>query len=186
MKIMVGVSNRHIHLKQEDYNVLFGNKKMELLRAVNQPGEYASNLVVTLKTDKNEIKNVRVMGPIRSYSQAEVSKTDSFTLGINPLIRKSGNTTGTCMIEVVGPNGSVEIPVIMAERHIHISKVMLEKYGWDEHKEKMVLVNTTKGGIIANVKLKVTDDSFFEIHLDTDDANAFLLKSGDIVDIIEN
>ena len=48
-----------------------------------------------------------------------------------------------------------------------------------------ILVTGEKSGIISNVYLKVADKSFFELHLDTDCANAFSLKNGDIVDIIE-
>ena len=38
--------------------------------------------------------------------------------------------------------------------------------------------------ILNNVDLKVSDDSFYELHIDTDDANAHLIKSGDIANII--
>ena len=35
-----------------------------------------------------------------------------------------------------------------------------------------------------NVIFRVSDDAYFEVHLDTDDANAFMLKNGDEVEII--
>ena len=41
-----------------------------------------------------------------------------------------------------------------------------------------------KSGIIDNVYLKDSDEAYFELHLDTDDANAFLLKQDDEVEII--
>ena len=43
---------------------------------------------------------------------------------------------------------------------------------------------TEKGGIITNVHIKPSDEAFFELHLDTDDANAHLIKNGDIGEII--
>ena len=47
-----------------------------------------------------------------------------------------------------------------------------------------VRLNGEKGGIIDNVHLKYSDEAYFELHLDTDDANAHLIKNGDIGDII--
>ena len=32
--------------------------------------------------------------------------------------------------------------------------------------------------------LKVSEESFFELHIDTDDANAHLIKNGDIGEIV--
>ena len=92
MEIQVGVSNRHIHLTQEDLEKLFGKGfQLEIAKPLVQQGEFASTSFVTIKTEKNSINKVRVLGPIRDYTQVEVSKTDSFLLGINPPIRNSGD-----------------------------------------------------------------------------------------------
>ena len=40
--------------------------------------------------------------------------------------------------------------------------------------------------MLGDVHIKEVDNGSFELHLDTDDANAFLLKNGDFVEIIEN
>ena len=77
MKIRIGVSNRHIHLKKEDFVKLFGNDNLEIDKELYQPGQFASKCKVTIKTDKNEINNVRIIGPFRSYTQIEISKTDA-------------------------------------------------------------------------------------------------------------
>ena len=54
MKISVGVSNRHVHLKQSDLEILFG-EGYELHSAgdLTQPGMFKAEEVVTIKTDKN-------------------------------------------------------------------------------------------------------------------------------------
>ena len=91
MQVKLGVSNRHVHLNQEDYDILFKDTKMEVVKNLNQPTQFASNLFVTIKTPKSSIENVRVLGPIRKYTQVEVSKTDSYKLGINPPVRDSGD-----------------------------------------------------------------------------------------------
>ena len=46
-----------------------------------------------------------------------------------------------------------------------------------------VIIDGEKGGVISNVKIKVDDSYTFELHIDTDDANAHLVKNGDILKI---
>ena len=98
-KIPIGVSARHVHLTHEDVETLFGKgyqltKKKELMG-----GQYASQECVTLiGTKLRAIENVRILGPERSRSQVEVSKTDAIRLGINPPVRLSGDLDGSAPI----------------------------------------------------------------------------------------
>ncbi len=41
MKIPVSLSNRHIHLKQEDVKKLFGKEELTFKSDLSQPGQYA-------------------------------------------------------------------------------------------------------------------------------------------------
>jgi len=91
MNISVGVSNRHIHLSEEDFLFLFPNGVLKSIKDLSQEGDFASNLTLDIKTGKSIIRNVRVVGPFRENTQVEISKTDAYTLGINPPIRMSGN-----------------------------------------------------------------------------------------------
>ena len=51
MKVSVGVSNRHVHLKEEHLKILFGDDfKLTVHKMINQPGQFASNSFVTIKT----------------------------------------------------------------------------------------------------------------------------------------
>lgn len=187
MKVQVGVSNRHIHLTKEHYEILVGDKKLEKLRDIKQPGQYATTDVFTIKTDKDKIDNVRLLGPFRDYSQVEISKTDAYKLGINPPIRESGDIKGSSPITIIGPCGSVELKegCILANRHIHVDDKILKYYKLEGKDKVSILVKGEKSGILSDVYLKHSDEAYFELHLDTDDANAFLLKNGDIVDIIK-
>ena len=185
MEVSVGVSNRHVHLCEDDYKILFGDivftKKVDL----NQPGEFASMQTVTIKGFKGEINNVRVLGPFRSYTQVEISKTDSYKLGVNPSVCASGDLVNACDIEIIGPVGSiVRKACIIANRHIHVDQDIISKYHLDGLSKVKIKVKGEKGGILDNVFLKETKKAFFEVHLDTDDANAFLLKQNDLVEII--
>lgn len=181
----VGISNRHVHLTEDDFKKLFNNKELEAVKCLNQPGQFASNLKVTIKTEKSEISGVRVLGPLRDYTQVEISKTDAYKLGLNPPVRESGNLKGSEDITIIGDNEiMVKECTIIATRHIHASKEDLVKYNLDASKKYKVKINGEKGGIINNVSIKVSDKAFFEMHLDTDDGNGHLLKCGDTATII--
>ena len=99
--VPVGVSARHIHLTQEHVEALFGpgyqlTKKKELMG-----GQFASNETVTIVGLKlRAIENVRILGPVRSKSQVEVSATDAIKLGVKAPIRESGNVAGSAPIAV--------------------------------------------------------------------------------------
>lgn len=185
MKVSVGISNRHVHLKQEDFNFLFGACELEKLRDLNQPNQYASKLTLTVKGPKGILENVRIIGPIRTYTQVEVSKTDSYKLGVNPPIRTSGDVIGSAPITLIGPAGELKLEYgcIIADRHIHITPKQKELYGLGDTVD--IYINREKETILKNVNLKVSEESYFELHLDTDDANGCNLKNGDIVEIIE-
>lgn len=188
MKVSIGVSNHHVHLKQSDVEILFGtNYVLEKIKDLNQPGEYVSSATVIVQTNKGILENVRVLGPVRSYTQVEVSKTDAYKLGIDPPIRNSGDIRDSASVTLIGPNGSIDLDegCIIATRHIHLTHEHVKLYGLDGLKYVSVYISGDRGGILHNVALKVSDKAYFELHLDLDDANAHLLKNGDVVDIIE-
>ncbi|AVK48041.1 phosphate propanoyltransferase [Clostridium sp. MF28] len=183
-KIPIGVSNRHVHLSQKDLDILYGlgyslTKKIDL----KQPGQFAANETVTIRGPKGEFENVRILGPIRSESQVEVSMTDSFRLGVKPPIKESGQLENTPGLEIIGPKGSVKIPngTIIALRHIHMTPEYAEKMGV---KDKEIVEVETMGerhGILGNVLIRVSDKSSLEMHVDVDEANACALKNDDFV-----
>ena len=183
-KIPIGVSNRHVHLSQKDLDILYGpgyslTKKTDL----KQPGQFAANETVTIRGPKGEFENVRILGPIRSESQVEVSMTDSFRLGVKPPIKESGQLENTPGLEIIGPKGSVKIPngTIIALRHIHMTSEYAKKMGV---KDKEIVEVETMGerhGILGNVLIRVSDKYSLEMHVDVDEANACALKNDDFV-----
>lgn len=185
MEIPVGISNRHVHLKKEDLNILFGeNYELTKSKDLTQPGEFASNEFVNLEGPKGVIEHVRILGPIRSYTQIEISKTDSYKLGVNPPVRMSGNLDNSETITIIGPKGKITTNgCILAARHIHITESELNKNNLKLNKPYSVKILGEKETILGSVYFK-TGNSYFELHLDTDDANACLLKTGDNVELI--
>ena len=188
LKVPVGISARHVHVTKEDLETLFGpNFELEIDHMLTQKPQYASKQKVTIKTDSGEFANVRILGPVRPYTQIEISRTDAFKLKINPPVRDSGDVVGSEGITIIGPKGEVkkEYGCIIANRHIHLTPNDLAKYKLDPNKAYKVRFKGEKGGVLDNVHLKVDENYTFEIHLDTDDANAFLLKDADKVEIIK-
>ena len=175
---------RHVHLTKEDYDLLF-NEPLTKKVDINQPGQFAANQTVTIEHNNKRIKNVRIVGPFREYTQVEISKTDAHALELNPPVRSAGDLNGASQITIITPKGRIKRDAaIIIDRHIHITKEEREKYGLSED-TYAVRVNNEKGGILGNVKIKEAPNSYFELHLDSDDGNAFALKQGDEVEIVK-
>lgn len=178
MNVRIGVSNRHVHLKKDDFIKLFGNIDLEIDKELYQPGQFASKCRVTIKTSKSELNNVRVMGPFRNYTQVEISKTDAYILGLNPPVRTSGDLDDSEVVTLVGPSGSlVTNGCIIADRHIHITEEEKKKYNLND--SLCVEVGNVKKSILYDVHLKISPESRMEMHIDTDDANGNFVKTGD-------
>jgi propanediol utilization protein len=189
MEIKVGVSARHVHLTQRDLNILFGEGyNLTKYKDLVQSGQFASNEVITIKTDKGSFDNVRILGPVRSYTQVEISKTDAYILGINPPIRSAGDLSNSETVTLIGPKGELIAynSCIIADRHIHANKEDLEKYNLRAEEIVKIKVGGEKAGIMENVIVKAADSFRFELHIDLDDANAHLIKTGDIIEIVRD
>ena len=185
MKVLLGISNRHVHLTEEDYKILFGDEPLEKVKDLVQPGQYASSKKVTIKTEKRSIDGVRLLGPLRSYSQVEISKTDSYALGLNPPVRNSGDLDGAAVITIIGPKGEVTKPCcIIANRHLHINPTQREQLGLIGIDKVTAKITGEKTTIFEDVWVKESEDYTLELHLDTDDGNGALAKTGDEIEII--
>ncbi len=184
-KVKIAISNRHIHLTKEVYEMLF-DEKLTIKNKLNQVGEFASNEVLTIKGPKGEIKNVRIVGPLRSYNQVEVSASDAYLLGIVPPVRKSGDVKDSAPITLISNKGEVTLNegCILAERHLHLNPKEALELGLKNEEIVNIKVNNIKGGLMQAF-VKVSENGYKEVHIDRDDANAFLLQNGDIVEIIK-
>lgn len=182
--IPVGVSNRHIHLSREDMDVLFGyGSTLTRMKAVKQPGQFAAEETVTLRTKKGDIPNVRVLGPLRSATQIEISVADSFVLGVKAPVRMSGDLHDSPGIEIVGPKGRVAKPhgTIVAWRHIHISPQEAQQHGLRDGMEIDIQADGLRAGVLGHVVVRVSADAVLELHIDVEEANGFGLRNGDLV-----
>ena len=185
--VPIGVSARHVHLTQEHVEALFGpgyqlTKKKDLMG-----GQFASNEKVTIVGLKlRAIENVRVLGPVRKNTQVEISATDAISLGVKAPIRESGNIAGSAPIAIIGPKGAVYLNegCIVAKRHIHMAPKDAMAAGVHDGDIVSVKADNERGTIFNNVQIRVDDSFTLEMHIDTDEANAAQIKSGDTVRIV--
>jgi putative phosphotransacetylase len=182
--VPIGVSARHVHLTQEHVEVLFGKgyqltKKKDLMG-----GQFASNEQVTIVGTKlRAIENVRILGPVRKESQVEISMTDARTLGVSPAVRNSGDIAGSAPIALVGPKGALYLKegCIVAKRHIHMSPSDAAAAGVSDKDVVSVVAVNERGTTFDEVLVRVDPSFTLEMHIDTDEANAAKLKTGDAV-----
>lgn len=186
--VPVGVSNRHIHLSAADLETLFG-KGYELtpIKDLSQPGQYACKEQLTIiGPSLRPIEGVRVLGPVRSASQVEISRTDSFTLKVKPPVRESGDIKGSAPITIVGPKGVVSLKegCIIANRHIHMSEEEGQAFGLKDGDYVDVEVAGERRTKFYDVQVRVNKAFRLEMHIDTDDANAAGIGNGFKVKIV--
>lgn len=186
--VPVGVSNRHIHLSSEDLETLFG-KGYELtpIKDLSQPGQFACKEQLTIVGPSlRPIEGVRVLGPVRSASQVEISRTDSFVLKCKPPVRESGDIKGSAPITIIGPKGVVTLKegCIIANRHIHMSLEEGEQFGLKDGEYVDVEANGERRTMFFDVQVRVNKAFKLEMHIDTDDANAAGIGNGAKVKII--
>lgn len=185
--IKVGVSARHVHLSQADLETLFGKGHSLTPKKMLMGDQFAAEECVTLVSPSlKTIEGVRVLGPVRKDSQIEISRTDTFKLKVSPPVRPSGEIKGSAPMALVGPKGSVFLNegCIIANRHIHMTPADAEKYGIKDNDLVDVEIQNSKPTRYYNVQVRVREDFNTEMHIDTDDANAAAIKSGDRVEIL--
>ncbi len=189
-QIPVGVSARHAHVTQEHLEILYGaGHQLTVYAPLYQPGAFAANETVTVVGKRmRAIEAVRILGPVRDYSQVEVAQTEAIRLGLNPPIRDSGDLAGAEPITLIGPAGSIylEEGAICATRHIHMTPKEAEALGIHEDNLLKVRFRGERALTFENVRPKISEGYVLQMHLDTDDSNAAGLKGGEPVEIVRD
>jgi acetate kinase len=174
--IPIAISARHVHLTQETVEQLFGEgHELTPYKPLSQPGQFASEEMVTLVGPKAEIERVRVLGPTRSNNQVEIARTDEFKLGIDAPVRGSGDVENTPGITLRGPEGeaSLEKGLICALRHIHMTPEDAQAFGVNDGDFVEVAVRGGERDLtFGDVLIRVSPNYKLEMHLDTDEGNA--------------
>jgi len=186
--LVVNISARHMHVTTEDLERLFGPRsELTVFRWLYQPGEFASEQQVTIVGPRQrKIEHVRILGPIRKRTQAEISFTDAIMLGIAAPVRPSGSVDGTPGCVAIGPKGSIELPcgVIRAQRHVHMNPSDAEAYGFKDGQYVKLRVDSDCAMTFERVLCRVDPKVLLEVHVDTDEGNACNLVNATNVELI--
>lgn len=187
-KAEVGLSNKHLHLKNEDIETLFGKgHTLTPTKDLKQPGQFASEEKVDIVGPKGTLKGIRVLGPARPETQIELAMTDARAIGINAPVRESGKLDGTPGAKLIGPAGEVTIDhgVVIALRHIHLSPAQAIEAGVKDKEVVSIKFEGERGLVFDNVLVRSGEGHEREIHLDTDEGNAAGLSNGTLGEIIK-
>lgn len=186
-RIKLEVSARHIHLSPEHLAKLFGkNYTLRVQHKISQPGQFAAKEKVVICGPKGKL-NTRIIGPVRSQTQVELSMTDCFNLGLKPVLRLSANLKNTPGCLILGPKGQIRLlqGVIVAQRHLHLS--LAEAKLWRLKHGSIVSLQIRGNRSITFHKVAVRSRQGIDkmsFMLDTDEANAVGAKGGELVELV--
>jgi len=187
--VPIEVSARHLHIRQDHLEHLFGaGYQLTKLRDLSQPGEFAANETVTVVGPKRRlIEKVRILGPVRKITQVELSYSDGMYLGIDLPHRLSGDIKGSAPIVLVGPKGVLDLQegAIRAMRHIHISNDQAQQWGLQAGQKVKVETQGPMKVTFSNVVIRPGANYRLGMHIDTDEANAAGIRTGEIGKIVD-
>lgn len=174
-------SGRHVHLKREDLDILYGEGfELTVKRYLGEDSKelYVSDQQVTVVGPKGQLR-CSILGALRPYSQVEVSYTDAQLLGIKPPMSNSGQLEGTAPCKIIGPVGELELKegLMIARRHIHMSEEDRAALGCKLG--DMVRVHIPGPRALTFEQVLVTRGKGSVIHIDYDEMNAAAFTNSD-------
>ncbi len=187
-RVLINLSNRHVHLSQADLETLFGKgRTLTKTKDLIQPGQFACEETVTIVGPKGKFEGVRVLGPTRSETQCEILASDVFKLGVAGCpVKESGKLEGSFPFEIIGPAGSVKKSrgLIIAKRHIHFDPESAQRYGVKDAETVSLRIDGERGATFHNVVCRVSPSYALECHLDFDEGNAVGIGNGSYGEIV--
>lgn len=188
-KVLINLSNRHIHLSKEDLAILFGPEaSLTKVKDLLQPGQFAAAEQLTLKGPKGQIEGVRVLGPVRKETQCEILASDQFKLGVPGCpTKESGQLDGSFSMELIGPKGSIKKDrgLLVAKRHIHFDLESAKRFEVSNGQIVDLAIDGERGAVFKNVVCRVNADYALECHLDFDEGNAVGIGNGSYGSIVK-
>lgn len=183
--IPIEISARHIHVSASDWTTLFGPAELIVDRPISQKPQFVATQRVKLSGPKGEIAQVGIVGPLRAYTQVELSATDAHQLGVQPPLSESGHLALAVPVTITGPVGHVMVKAaIMPRRHIHANPDEAAAGGLINGQEVSVLIAGPRGGLLHHVVVRIDPSFTWRLHLDTDEANALGIHHDDHAEII--
>lgn len=187
-ELPIAVSNSHIHLSKEDAMKLFGTDALVDAGSKGHPTFNVSEHRVSLVGPKGTLKEIRVLIPFTRETWVELNPTHTFQLGLRPPLEKGELPGGHLCIE--GPKGKVETKknVVVELRHLEVSSQFAKQWDLTQSMVVSAEISGPRGLLLRHVSIRILDKvrpgftGYLEI--DRDEANAALVKTGDIAKII--
>lgn len=179
--IPIEASARHVHLSKMDVERLFGEGyRLTPERELSQPGEFLCKERVTVIGPKGILRNTAVLGPERTKTQIELSRTDALAIGVEAPLRISGDIEHTPSILLSSGNRIIETMqgVIIAKRHIHMPIDIANRYGVVDGQIVKVKVFSQRPIIFEDVLIRANKNYQLSMHIDFDEANACCFTQG--------
>jgi len=179
-KIPVEVSARHCHLNKKNLEKLFGKGyKLKILKIISQPGQFAAKEEIKILGPKGELK-VRIVGPVRTRTQIELSATDCYKLGIKPVLRLSGLAQNTPGAILIGSKRKIRIKngIMVALRHLHLSPKEAKSLKLKDGDKVSIKIKSPRALIFNRVIVRVGKLHEKSFQIDTDEGNACGWKPG--------
>jgi len=186
--VTLEASGRHVHLCQDHVDQLFGKGyRLTPKRELSQPGQFLAEEKVKLIGKKGIIEKAAVLGPARSHSQVELSKTDSIQLGIDAPLRFSGDIKDSASVFIASAENVIKLEegVIIAKRHIHMTPEDAEKLEVKDGDIVSIEALTERPVVFKDVLIRVDEEYSLNMHIDYDEANACLFSKGDKARLIK-
>ncbi|MDA8442292.1 MAG: phosphate propanoyltransferase, partial [Peptococcaceae bacterium] len=173
----------HVHLTQKDVETLYGEgHQLTVLRDLGQAGQFACKETVNVVGPKGVLQNVRIIGPARVETQIELARTDTYVLGIDAPLRNSGSLAESPGAVLIGSKGTVVLDhgCVIARSHIHMLESKARDLDIADHDKVSVLIKGEKTVCYHDVLVRMVPDGLTEFHIDTDEANAAYVDTGDL------
>ncbi len=186
--VEVEVSARHVHLSQEDMETLFGSgATLHPKRPLSQPGQFLSEERANLIGNRGRKEHVAILGPVRSHTQIELSKSDCVDLKIDAPLRESGHLDGAASIRIEGPKGVITVKqgAIVAHNHIHVPPKMADELCLKNGEHVSVKVLGRRPMTFNDVIIRISENFRFRMHIDFDEANAAFVSGFTLGKIIK-
>ncbi len=181
--VPIGISNRHIHITQQDFETLFGaGKRPQPDRPITQPGQFAARERARVVGPTGAVEGIRIVGPTRQATQVELSMSDCRGIGLDAPIRPSGHIAGSAAVRLEGPAGSVDLAegAIVAARHVHVAPTDAARLGLaDGDRITLAVGRGDRHTTLHDVLVRSGETHATELHLDTDEASALGVQTGD-------
>lgn len=187
--VLLETSARHLHVSREALDALFGEGyELTPKKDLSQPGQFSCEERVQVIGPKSSFPAVSILGPIRSATQVELSATDARSIGVTAPVRESGDIEDSGACKLVGPKGSydLDVGVIIAKRHIHMTPVDAQRLGLKDKQIVKVKAGSEQRTLIFDeVVVRVHENFSLAMHIDTDESNAAGILPGTYGEIIE-